>query len=125
MTKKLAEKKVSMDNMVLVTGGSVGQTADDSLFLSDMGLAPDRFGRFKTNFHWRSISEMVDGAWAKGGICCCTNYSADNTYKIIATGQTVTRAQAMTYVANKLGKKVNINQYIQTYRVVNPGEDEE
>jgi len=121
MTKMMANKKVTPAEMKLVAGGNVGQTADDSLFLSDMGTAPDKFGRFRTRFCWGSISEMVDGAWAKGCICCVTKYSDRNEYKIIATGETITRSQAMKYVADKLGKSYNPNLYIQNYRGISPG----
>ena len=85
------------------------ETAYDSQFLNDMGLAPDRFGNFHVTFHWSSDSKMVDSAWAKVGVVCTTTSICSNKYVI--NGKKVSREEAYRYAAAKLGRTIDYSKY--------------
>lgn len=85
------------------------ETAYDSQFLNDMGLAPDRFGNFHITFHWSSDSKMVDDAWAKAGVICVTNSVCANKYFI--NGKQVSREEAYKYVTAKFGNNCEYKNF--------------
>ncbi len=113
MAKLDKSKKVSLAEMKNVAGGNWGETATDSQFLNDMGLAENRYGGFKTMLYWGEISSMVDKAWAKGGITCVSKPTSylENRYYITETGAEVSQEEAMQYVGKKLGKSVDLKKY--------------
>lgn len=88
---------------------NVNETAYDSQFLNDMGLAPNRYGNLHVTTHWGNDSNMVDKAWGKMGVTCTTNCYKSNSYSI--NGKKVKRAEAYKYVADKLGKNCNYGKY--------------
>ena len=95
-----------------VAGGTRYQTSLDSYFLYDMGLMNEKYDVLIA--YWKSGSKAVDDGWSKAGIGCCTNHFSVNKYWIKSTGQKISREEAMNYVANKLGKKFNMKDYVET-----------
>ena len=61
---------------------------------------------------WRAGTRAVEDGWSAAGITCYTDYFGDNKYWIKSTGKEISREAAMNYVANKLGKNINIANYI-------------
>ncbi len=113
MAKLNKNQELSLEEMDKVSGGNWGETGNDSQFLNDMGLAGNRYGGFKAMLYWGEVSSMVDSGYAKGGITCVTRpgSSLENRYYIGETGKEVSQFEAMSYVANKLGKKVDLKKY--------------
>lgn len=63
-----------------VSGGVIGEVADDSVLLHKLGLMDEEFGVMDVTFDWKTCSEKVDSAWAKIGITCYSQPAKDNAY---------------------------------------------
>ena len=113
--KKIIAAAVATAAMALTTSvcasANAFNTASDSQFLNDVGVCGDRWGAASTAFHWESVSETVDSAWAKAGITSVTKPVLGNAYYIKSTGKEVTRSEALEYAAKYLGKNINIDKY--------------
>ena len=102
---------LSDEELEHIAGGNVGATEYDSRFLKEMGFMNEivNIGWFGQG--WTDGSRAVDKGWAKAGIGCHTKYAEANKYWIIATGQPLSRQEAYEYVANKVGKSFNYDDY--------------
>ena len=108
----LDKNKLSAEEMELVSGGSAGETADDSRFLNVLLQGRngqcDRYGaaRMRLEHHDHEIRE----AWAAAGVEASINTGNvltsgfNNTYKI--NGVKVSRTQAMQHAMNVVGRQL-------------------
>lgn len=107
------EKKLPVDALEIVSGGSRPETADDSRFLNVLlqGKAGqcDRYGEFKIG-KFRHDNEIVT-AWQAVGVQAeihsgtLKRRGPANVYKI--NGNTVTHAQAMQHAMDVVGRHLN------------------
>ena len=100
--KKLANAAMSDEELDNVAGGTIGQTAVDSILLYEHGLVDDWHGAFHTAFHWLSDSAAVDGGWSKAGITCVTGNGERNRY--YKDGKEMTCDEAHNYLKAKFPK---------------------
>ena len=106
-------EQLSDEELENVAGGNRYQTSLDSYFLHDMGLMNETYDVLIAN--WKSGSKAIDAAWAKAGVTSYTDHFGGNKYWIKEeNNRQVSREDAMKYVANKLGKSFNINDYVET-----------
>ena len=108
----LDKNKLSAEEMELVSGGSAGETADDSRFLNVLLQGRngqcDRYGaaRMRLEDHDHEIRE----AWAAAGVEATIHTGNiltsgfNNTYKI--NGVKVSRTQAMQHAMNVVGRQL-------------------
>ncbi len=109
----LEKNKLTVEEMDRVSGGSSGETADDSRFLNVLLQGRngqcDRYGapRIRLEDHDHEIRE----AWAAVGVEASINSGnlllsgSNNTYKI--NGVKVSRTQAMQHAMNVVGRQLN------------------
>ena len=100
---------------------NLGCTANDSQFLNDIGLCPDRWGCIYTAFHWGEVSKAVDAAWAKAGVTSVTSPDDFNDYYI--NGEWVDRRMAIQYAADSLGKNIDVKKYSPDRNPASPTAD--
>ena len=105
----LAAAAITISAGTMSVSADTLETGNDSQFLNDMGVCPDRWGCFYTSFHWGEVSGMTDQAWARMGVRSVTNWGARNEYYI--NGKKVKRKEAYDYVAKKLGRTYDKKKY--------------
>ena len=105
----LAAAAITISAGTMSVSADTTETGNDSQFLNDMGVCPDRWGDFYTTFHWGEVSGMTDQAWARMGVRSVTNWGASNEYYI--NGKKVKRKEAYDYVAKKLGRTYDKKKY--------------
>lgn len=109
----LDKNKLTAEEMDRVSGGSAGETADDSRFLNVLLRGRngqcDRYGatRIRLEDHDHEIRE----AWAAVGVEASIHSGnllmsgSNNTYRI--NGVKVSRTQAMQHAMNVVGRQLN------------------
>ena len=85
-------EKLTDEQLEMINGGSVVETADDSKYLKARGLIDDDFGELYCFFNWGTASAKVDAGWAKVGVTCVTKYGEKNLY--FYQGKQITRGEA-------------------------------
>ena len=96
--KKLNDEleKLSDKELDQVSGGTCGQTAEDSKFLNSLGGFTNRYSEWEIK-HGNHDAEIRD-AWAKVGVDATMHgkiFLTDNIYKI--NGKVVRRIDAIVY----------------------------
>ena len=91
-----------------ISGGTFGDTIDDSKFLYEYGLSDDWHGNIHTWFNWKSDSSAVDAGWAKAGITCVTKPGDNNDNKYFMNGKEITRNDAVAHVQANFNKIRNV-----------------
>ena len=109
MTTALAAATIAISAGAMSASADSKETASDTQFLNEMGVCPDRWGAWYTEFNWDEVSNWADGSWAKVGVCCVSHWGGMNEYYI--NGNKVTRPEAYKYAAEKLGKSYDENKY--------------
>ena len=109
MTTVLAAATIAVSAGAMSASADSKETASDTQFLNEMGVCPDRWGAWYTDFHWEEVSNWADGSWAKAGVCCVSHWWDINDYYI--DGKKVSQKQAYDYVSEKLGKTYDVNKY--------------
>lgn len=96
--EKFTDEVVSDEELEQVAGGSIPQTAYDSVLLYEYGLVDDWHSDLTTTFNWESYSAAVDAGWAKAGITCVTKPSPFDNNLYFLNGKEITRDEAHDYV---------------------------
>ena len=109
MTTALAAATIAVSAGAMSASADSKETASDTQFLNEMGVCPDRWGAWYTDFNWEEVSNWADGSWAKAGVCCVSHWWDINDYYI--DGKKVSQKQAYDYVSEKLGKTYDVNKY--------------
>ena len=86
-------KKLSDDQLEMVTGGYFFQTLYDSKDLYKKGVLGEKLDISDFVWHWVSSSEKVDNAWGKVGVHVITKPTGDNVYSY--QGRQITRDEAL------------------------------
>ena len=102
--KILDNEKLSDEELDQIAGGTYAETARDTKFLYEYGLMD--YWRYTSTlaFTWLSDSKIVDAAWAKAGITCCTVPGDNDNNKYWAGGREISRDEAMKIVKSKFPK---------------------
>ena len=85
-------KELEKDELQIVSGGTIGETMNDSDLLCDLHLMSEPMGFFDAIFCWESSSAKVDAGWATVGVTCVSNPMNENKY--FYKGLEITRTQA-------------------------------
>ncbi len=100
MTKLDDSKKVSMENMEQVAGGTAVETSDDSKFLNKLANLCDRYGSGMV--YWSNeVKQEVTDAWAKVGVRFVRSDYKTNQYFI--GDKEVSQADAMAHAQSVIG----------------------
>ena len=92
--------ELTIDDLELVSGGSVQETADDTQYLYDAGLMSERLYPIDFMFwNWTENSAKVDAGWARAGITCVTKYIGINEYYY--QGRQITQNEARTMISRR------------------------
>ncbi len=105
-----AVKEMNIEDLEIVTGGTIGHTDRDGRFLAAIGVMDSEFGTWDTTFHWNSSSKKLDDAWNKVGVRCVSSPVWDNVYYI--NGKPVSRENAIKYVAKSVGYTGSISEFL-------------
>ena len=114
---KYADEIISDDELDGVSGGSSGQTADDSRFLNVLlqgrDWQPERYGQFRLKMSdydgeiqnaWKSVG--VDATIRTGNIL---GSGRQNTYEI--NGKEVSQYEAMQHAMNVVGRHLKTSDW--------------
>ena len=78
--KNVMNKKLTLDQLDLVNGGTYKETYCDSDILHENKYMNYTVSKCDLLFFWERTSAVVDEGWAKAGITCVSSYSDDNKY---------------------------------------------
>lgn len=118
MTNEMILKNEMMSDFELdkVAGGYNHETSQDSLFLNDMGTGCDRYGAWKVSVNYDHCWDDIAKHWGQFGITVTTSNPVmgdwcghPNAYYL--NGQRISRNDAIRYVADALGKTVDVGKY--------------
>lgn len=117
MTKEILKDEImSEKELEQVAGGYNHETSQDSLFLNDMGTGCDRYGEWKVSVNYGHCCDDIAKHWGQFGITVTMSnpvlgdWCGDpNIYYL--NGKKISRNDAMRYVANALGKTVDVSKY--------------
>ena len=84
---------ISEEELNMVTGGDMLETADDSHALYKRGLMPDEFNVLDLLLGWGEYSKCVDDGWANAGIVSVTSPFSSNKY--LLRGKEISREEAL------------------------------
>ena len=88
--------KITENELNMVTGGYMDETADDSQALYYVGLMKEQFSFWELLFHWCKDSAKVDKAWARAGITSVTRPASYNSYYY--NGKKISRMDALKMI---------------------------
>ena len=88
--------KIMKNELNMVTGGDVVDTAVDSQALYYKGLMDEQFFFLDMLFNWCKDSAKVDAGWAKAGIRSVTRPTDSNEYYY--NGKKISRMNAMRLI---------------------------
>lgn len=78
--KNTDKVELNMINLDKISGGVIGEVANDSAFLHKYGLMDEEFNDFEVMGDWNGCSDKVSQGWEKIGITCTTHPASDNVY---------------------------------------------
>ena len=88
--------KIMENELNMISGGYVDETAEDSQALYYKKLMDEQFFFTDMLFHWCKDSAKVDAGWAKAGIRSVTHPASYNEYYY--DGKRITRTDAMRLI---------------------------
>ena len=100
--KNLEKMELDMVQLDTINGGGIGQVANDSKLLHDLGLNDEILGDMYVTTHWDYCSAKIDEAWAKIGITCVSHCIYDNEY--FYQGRSITWEEAKKIAKNLMIK---------------------
>ena len=84
---------ISEEELNMVTGGDMLETADDSHALYERGLMPDEFNVLDLLLGWDDYSKCIDDGWKNVGIVSVTSPFSSNKY--LLRGKEISRKEAL------------------------------
>ena len=97
MNKDLKYIELNLDDLDMVNGGNVQNTADDSYFLYNHGLMSTWYNAWELSWwHWEEYSADVDAGWARAGVTYVSKYIGVNEYWY--NGREITQKEAYALV---------------------------
>ncbi len=100
----MENKKVSMEEMGKVTGGTLTDSSADSKFLGALTGKCDRYGTGMIYWSTQAANE-VKNAWAELGVTVEMKKNDPNRYFV--GGKEISRDEAMEHAQNVVGKHID------------------
>lgn len=102
--KNVMNKKLTLDQLDLVNGGTYKETYCDSDILHENKYMNYTVSKCDLLFFWERTSAVVDEAWAKAGVTCVSSFDEDNRY--FYKGRQITRDDALIIAKGIKGPQI-------------------
>jgi len=102
-------KEIEMNDQMVVSSCSLGETASDSKLLHDLGKLYNSICMVNMILYWDYYSALIVSGWESLGIDCVTGSSYGNEYYL--HGQPVTRREAVRYALSEFKTNKTVDDY--------------
>ena len=103
------KKNIEMDDQMIVSSCSLGETASDSKLLFDLGKLYNSIRRANMILYWDYYSALIVNGWESLGINCITGSVYGNEYYL--HGKALTRREAVGYALSEFKTNKTVEDY--------------
>ena len=106
-TKDMKEKE--MNDQMIISSSSLGETASDSKLLFDLGKLYNSIRLANMILYWDYYSSLIVSGWESLGIDCVTGAMCGNEYYL--HGKPLTRREAVRYALSEFKTNKTVEDY--------------